>query len=491
MFVEQRLYTCAPGNTGEFLRMYVEEGRAPQTRHQGQPIGYYVSEIGPLNQITTLWAYASLDDRVERRRALFEDPGWNVLSGQGAPAADDPGNPHSRAGAVLQGTARGDRRAREDAMIAGRDLLDLLARCSRCAAVALSLWPHAAAAQDAYPSKPIKLVVPLAAGGGIDFTARTTAQKLSEVLGQQVVVENQGGAGGTLGVNAVVRAAPDGYTLLYHSVTGVVSAVVGKDLPYDWLKDLAPVSLVTRFAPVLIINPSLPAKDLKEFIALAKANPGKFSYGSSGAGTGIHLASELFKAAAGVDIVHVPYRGNAGVMPDLLAGRIAMLIDGVPPQVKNIESGVVRALAVTTRTRAAALPNVPTMIEQGVDYEVPYWTAIYAPAATPKPIIDKLAAEIAKTMRDPGVVGRLKDAGTEAVGSTPQELDVFNRDQFALYRRIVQDPRLQLNLRIDYSSECPRVVPAKAGRRPAIAAGGQAHRWRSSRAALAPQDDGR
>ena len=291
-------------------------------------------------------------------------------------------------------------------------------------------------------------MVPLAAGGGIDFTARTTAQKLSDVLGQQVVVENQGGAGGTLGVNAVVRAAPDGYTLLYHSVTGVVSSVVGKDLPYDWLRDLAPVSLVTRFAPVLIINPSLPAKDLKEFIALAKANPGKFSYGSSGAGTAIHLASELFKAAAGVDIVHVPYRGNAGVMPDLLAGRIAMLIDGVPPQVKNIESGVVRALAVTTRTRAPALPNVPTMIEQGIDYEVPYWTAIFAPAATPKAIVDKLAADIAKTMRDPGVVGRLKDAGTEAVGSTPQELDAFNRDQFALYRGIVQDPRLKLNLQV-------------------------------------------
>ena len=144
---------------------------------------------------------------------------------------------------------------------------------------------------------------------------------------------------GTLGINAVARAAPDGYTLLYHSVSGVVSAAVGKDLPYDWLRDLAPVSLVTRFAPVLIINPAVPASDLKEFIALAKANPGKLSYGSSGPGTAIHLASELFKAVAGVDIVHVPYRGNAGVMPDLLAGRIAMLIDGVPPQIKNIESG--------------------------------------------------------------------------------------------------------------------------------------------------------
>jgi tripartite-type tricarboxylate transporter receptor subunit TctC len=243
-----------------------------------------------------------------------------------------------------------------------------------------------------------------------------------------------------------VRAAPDGYTLLYHSVSGVVSSVVGKDLPYDWLRDLAPVSLVTRFAPVLIINPSLPARDLKEFIALAKANPGKFSYGSSGPGTGIHLASELFKVAAGVDILHVPYRGNAGVMPDLLAGRIDMLIDGVPAQAKNIESGQVRALGVTTRTRSPALPNVPTMIEQGLDYEVPYWTAIYAPAATPKPIVEKLAAEIAKAMKDPGVVARLKDVGTEAVGSTPLELDAFNRDQFALYLKIVKDPRLQLKL---------------------------------------------
>ena len=327
-------------------------------------------------------------------------------------------------------------------------MLRSIARSIRTAfaCAVLGLAVSGAAAQDGFPAKPIKLIVPLAAGGGIDFTARTTAQKLSDVLGQQVVVENQGGAGGVLGVNAVARAAPDGYTLLYHSVSGVVSSVVGKDLPYDWLRDLAPVSLVTRFAPVLIINPSLPARDLKEFIALAKSNPGKFSYGSSGAGTAIHLASELFKAAAGVDIVHVPYRGNAGVMPDLLAGRIAMLIDGVPAQAKNIESGLVRALAVTTRTRSPALPEVPTMIEQGVDYEVPYWTAIYAPAATPKPILDRLAADIGKAMKDPGVVARLKEAGTEAVGSTPQELDKFNRDQFELYRGIVADPRLKLNL---------------------------------------------
>jgi tripartite-type tricarboxylate transporter receptor subunit TctC len=317
-----------------------------------------------------------------------------------------------------------------------------------CVAIALTLAQLTvpAAAQDSFPSRPIKLVVPLAAGGGIDFTARAVAQRLSETIGQQVIVENVGGGGGTIGVGSVVRSAPDGYTLLYHSVTGVVTAATAKDLPYDWLRDLAPVSLVTRFAPVMVINPSLPAHDLKEFIALAKANPGKFSYGSSGPGTAIHLATELFKVTTGIELVHVPYRGNAGVMPDLLAGRIHMLIDGVPAQQRNIESGQVRALAVTTRTRAQSLPNVPTVIEHGYDFEVPYWTAIYAPAGTPKQIVDKLAAEIARAMQHPAVITRLRDVGTEAVGSTPAELDAFNRAQLELYRQIIQDPRLKLGL---------------------------------------------
>ena len=320
------------------------------------------------------------------------------------------------------------------------------ARKSALCIVALLAIAAPAVAQDSFPSRPIKFVVPLAAGGGIDFTARVTAQKLSEVIGQQVVVENQGGGGGSIGVNQVVKATPDGYTLLYHSVTGIVNAAVAKDLPFDYLRDLVPVALVTRFAAVMVINPTVPAKDLKEFIALAKASPGKFSYGSSGAGTGIHLASELFKLRAGVDIVHVPYRGNAGVMPDLLAGRLQMLIDGVPPQVKNIEAGSVRALGVLSRERTPALPNVPTMIEQGLDYEVPYWTAVYAPAATPKPIVEKISVEIAKAMKDGDVIAKLRNAGTEAVGSTPAEMDAFNRQQFQLYRQIAQDPKLNLGL---------------------------------------------
>jgi tripartite-type tricarboxylate transporter receptor subunit TctC len=180
------------------------------------------------------------------------------------------------------------------------------------------------------------------------------------VLGQQILVQNQGGAGGAIATDAVVKAEPDGYTLLYHSTTGIVHAAVTEKLPYEWMRDLAPVAIVTRFAPVMIVSPNLPVKDLREFIALLKANPGRYSFASSGAGTAVHLAEELFKQKAGVDIVHVPYRGTGAAMPDLLTGRIAMMIDGVPAQTENIRVGTVRALAVTTSTRSPSIPDIPT-----------------------------------------------------------------------------------------------------------------------------------
>ena len=296
-------------------------------------------------------------------------------------------------------------------------------------------------AETDYPSRPIKLVVPFPAGGGIDGTARIAAAALSNVVGQQVVVQNIGGAGGAIGTNSIAKAEPDGYSLLYHSTTGIVHAAVTEKLPYDWLRDLAPVAIITRFAPVMIIAPTVPAKDLKEFIALLKANPGKYSFASSGTGTAVHLAEELFKQKAGVDMVHVPYRGTASAMPDILAGRVAMMIDGVPVQTPNIRSGKVRALAVTTSTRSPALPDVPTMKEAGLDYEVPFWTAIYAPAATPKPLIAQLEVALRTALRDPMVVKQLDELGTEAVGSTSGELDALTRQQFALYRGIVQQNR--------------------------------------------------
>src|SRR5580700_5671157 len=185
-----------------------------------------------------------------------------------------------------------------------------------------------AQAQADFPSRPIKMVVPFPPGGGIDVTARIAAQALTDVLGQQIAVQNNGGAGGAIATDSVVKASPDGYTLLYHSTSGIVHAAVTEKLPYDWLRDLAPVSIVTRFAPVMIVSPSLPVKDLKEFLALLKASPGTYSFASSGAGTAVHLAEELFRQKAGVDIVHVPYRGTGATMPDLLTGRIAMMIDG-------------------------------------------------------------------------------------------------------------------------------------------------------------------
>jgi tripartite-type tricarboxylate transporter receptor subunit TctC len=294
-------------------------------------------------------------------------------------------------------------------------------------------------AQDNYPSRPIKLVVPFAAGGGIDLTARIAAQKVSQVIGQQVVVENQGGASGSIGTDAVIKTVPDGYTLLYHSTTGIVHAAISKKLPYDWLKELAPVSVITRFAPVMIASPTLPANSLQEFIALLKANPGKYSFGSSGTGSAVHLAAELFKQKAGVDIVHVPYRGTAAAMPDLMSGRIAMVIDGVPVQTPNIRNGKVKGLAVTTSKRSPALPEIPTMKESGLDYEVPFWTAVYAPIKTPAPIIEKLGLAFAKAMRDEAVVKQLAEVGTESVGSTPRELDALTRQQYHFYRQIVEN----------------------------------------------------
>ncbi|HTP92757.1 MAG TPA: tripartite tricarboxylate transporter substrate-binding protein [Xanthobacteraceae bacterium] len=312
-------------------------------------------------------------------------------------------------------------------------------------AVALLVSATAARAQADYPSRPIRMMIPFPPGGGIDVTGRIAAQALTDVLGQQVVVQNQGGAGGALATDAVVKANPDGYTLLYHSTTGVVHAAVTENLPYDWMRDLAPVAIVTRFAPVMVISLKVPAENLQQFIALMKANPGKYSFASSGTGTAVHLAEELFKQKAGIDMVHVPYHGNIAAMPDLLAGRIAMMIDGVPAQAGNIRKGIVRGLAVTTSTRSPMLPDIPTMKEEGLDYEVPYWTAIYAPIATPKPIIDKLSAAIAKALHEEATVKRLADVGTEAVGSTPAELDALTHQQFALYRGIVQNNKALLS----------------------------------------------
>ncbi len=301
------------------------------------------------------------------------------------------------------------------------------------------LWSVAATAQETWPSRPIKLVVPLTAGGGVDMMARLTAQHLSSQLGQQVVVENQGGAGGTLAANQVARSRPDGYTLIFQSVSAaVVNALVYKSLPYDPIKDLVPVTLAGSFPLVLVANPDVPAKDLRELIALLKANPGKYSYGSSGVGTMPHLAGELFKSMAGVDIVHVPYRGNSAIMADLYAGRVAMAFDGPPTQLGNIRGGKVRAIAITSAERSPVLPDVAPIGDTLPGYAIPFWTAIFAPAGTPPEILERIAAETNKAMKHPDVVRRFGEIGVDGIGSSPQELDRFWRAQLDYLGKVVR-----------------------------------------------------
>jgi tripartite-type tricarboxylate transporter receptor subunit TctC len=276
--------------------------------------------------------------------------------------------------------------------------------------------------------------------------ARITAQQMAEVLGQPVTVDNQGGGGGVVASRLVAKAPPDGYTLVFHSVSSaVVNAQVHRDLGYDPIGGFVPVSLVAQFPLVLIVNNAIPARDLQEFIALLKAQPGKYSYGSSGIGTGIHFAAELFRSLAGVDILHVPYKGTSAALSDLLGGRIDMLIDGVPPQVQNIGSGRVRALGVTTRSRSSVLPNVPTLAESGLaGYDLPFWVGIYAPAATPPAVVAQLSTAIARAVRHPSAVARFNEAGAEGVGSTPAELDRFCKEQIGVYARIASASGIKL-----------------------------------------------
>lgn len=299
--------------------------------------------------------------------------------------------------------------------------------------------PANPAFSQSWPTKPIRFVVPLAAGGGVDMMARILAERLGEVLNQRIVVENQGGAGGTIAAAAVARSDPDGYTFIFQSVSSaVINALVYKNLSYDPVGGFVAVTLFSRFPLVAATSPQLPAQNLKEFIALLKANPGKYNYGSSGVGTVTHVAGELFKSLAGVDIVHVPYRGNSAVLTDLLAGQVSLTFDGIAPLLPHIRDGRLRAMGVTTAERNKVLPDLPAMKEVIPGYELPFWTGLYAPAKTPKAVIDRIAAETAKIVKMPEVVGRLEKLGVDAVGMPPAEFDAFWRQQLDYYGKIVK-----------------------------------------------------
>lgn len=315
------------------------------------------------------------------------------------------------------------------------------------AALAALVFLAPAAYAQAWPAKPVRFVVPFAPGGTTDILARLVGQKLSETLGQQFVIENRGGAGGNIGADLVAKAAPDGTTILMGTPgTQAINQYVYKTMPYDTAKDFAPVSLVALVGNVLLVNAKVPAKDLKELIALAKAKPGTLNFATPGAGSTGHLSTELLKTMAGLDLVHVPYRGAAPAAQDLLSGQVQMAIDNIPSALPHIQSGAVRALAVTTAQRWFALPDVPTMAEAGVPgYEASSWFVVMAPARTPAAIVSKLSAEIDRLLKTDEMRKRFRDVGAEPVGGTPEALGRFLAAEAVKWQKVVAAANVKID----------------------------------------------
>jgi tripartite-type tricarboxylate transporter receptor subunit TctC len=299
-----------------------------------------------------------------------------------------------------------------------------------------------ARAQD-YPNKPIRLLVPFAPGGGVDTMARILAAKMSESLKQTVVVEHRPGAGGTLGADVVVKAAPDGYTILL-AVSGLAaSPALYKSLPFDPVRDLVAVSQVAASTMLLVVTPKLPVKTTQELVALAKAKPGALNYGSSGIGAPLHLFMEMFKHSAGIDMVHIPFRGDAPLNNALIAGDVEVAFMPSATGQPLAESGNVRALGLTGLKRAPALPNVPTIAEAGIKgLEATSWYGIFAPAKTPPAIVDTLQREVAKAARSPDVAARLRQSGNEPVGGTTEEFGALVKADVARYAQIIEIARI-------------------------------------------------
>lgn len=285
--------------------------------------------------------------------------------------------------------------------------------------VACALAAPPVAAQT-WPNRPIRLVVAFPASGTTDIIARGVAAEISKSLGQQVYVDNRPGAGGNIGTDLVAKSPPDGYTIVMGTVgTHAINVSLYSKLPYDAVKDFAPVTLVASVPNVLEVNPSLPVKTVKELIAYAKANPGKLNFASSGSGTSIHLSGELFKSITGVDMLHIPYKGSAPAITDLIGGQANLMFDNLPSSIGHIKAGQLRAIAVTTLTRSPALPDVPTIAESGVPgYEASSWFGVLAPAGTPKEIVARLHDEIVKALKTPVLRKYLQGQGAEPVGDT-------------------------------------------------------------------------
>jgi tripartite-type tricarboxylate transporter receptor subunit TctC len=294
---------------------------------------------------------------------------------------------------------------------------------------------------QAYPVKPIRFIVPFAPGGSTDIVARVLAQKMSESMGQQVLVDNRPGAGGAIGAEIVAKSPPDGYTMIT-AVTGImaINQFLYRSLPYNPEKDFAPVTQVGSLPLILVVHPSIPAKTVKELIAFAKARPGQLNYGSSGVGSATHMTTELFKTMAGVDIVHIPYKGSGQVMGDIIGGQLALIFDQIVSSLPHVNAGKLRALAITSAKRFPTLPQLPTVAESGVPgYESISWAGVAVPAGTPKEIVARLNSEIVKIVRAPDIRERFLRDGIEPVGSTPEQFDAHIKSERAKWAKVVKD----------------------------------------------------
>jgi tripartite-type tricarboxylate transporter receptor subunit TctC len=302
-----------------------------------------------------------------------------------------------------------------------------------------------AAMAQAWPAKPISLIVPFPAGGTTDVLARALADKLSQSLGQAVIVESKPGAGATLGADYVAKSKADGYTLLVGAVHHTIASSVYKKLPYDFQKDLAPITEIALVPNVLVVNAATPAKNVAELVALLKAQPGKYNYGSNGNGTAQHLIGTQFENLTATDIAHIPYKGSGPLATDLLGGQITMSFDTVTPVLQHIKSGKLRALAVTTAKRSSALPDVPTLEEAGLKgFDIGTWFGVLAPAATPKDIVVRLNTEMVKVIRSPDFRKRMEEIGAEPIGNTSEQMAQQIKQETEKFGKLVKDAKVTI-----------------------------------------------
>jgi tripartite-type tricarboxylate transporter receptor subunit TctC len=303
---------------------------------------------------------------------------------------------------------------------------------------------QAVIAADVFPSKPIKIIVTAAPGGTTDISSRALSDILGKELGQSVIIENKAGGAGIIGIQALLAAPADGYTMAMGNIgPNAINYSLYKNLPYK-MEDMEPITIVIANPNVLVVNPDFPAKTVAELVALAKANPGKYSFASSGRGQSIHMSGELLKLQAGIDIIHVPYKGAGPALADLLGGQVNMMVDNLPSSMAYIKAGKLRALAVTSKNRVAELPDVPTMIQSGFpNFEVTAWFGLFVPAGTPKPVIDRLYVAVKKALETPEIKQRWKDLGGWAVGDTPANTKLYIAAEKKKWEQVAQQAKIE------------------------------------------------